>query len=1239
MKNIFKLSISVFFLIISIKTYSQLSALTFVQNKGQWKGDFEFKSSYGGGAIFIEKKGFTIVQYNSEEVAGVFGHGHKKIASKDKQPDIYRADFVKDESNDSAKKSRQIHMHAYNMRFLGASAMTEFVAEKPTGEESNYFLGNDSTKWQRGIKNYLNVLQKNIYPGIDIRYYSYGGRLKYDFIVQPGADPSRILMKYDGVDGMRIKNKELVLETSLGVSKELSPYSYQIVDGTKKEVGCSYTLQGSIVRFNVDRYDPQAALVIDPTLDLATYTGSNADNWGYSAAPGPDGSLYAAGITFGAGYITTPGAYMETFQGKTSFNGDVDTDITLTRFSPKGDKRIYSTYLGGDYNEYPHSIFVNLNGEAYLMGNTYSQSSFPHKVIKGTQLGGSDLFVTKFTQDGTDIIGSVIIGGSENDGENIGRESEWGSGTLKLFYGDESRSEIILDVEGNPLIAASSSSRNFPVWAANQQNLNGKQDGVLFKFDANLTSLIFSTYIGGSEDDAAFSLAENPVTKNIFVSGVTKSVDLKVNSSNEFGNKFNSGSIDGFISEFTADGQWVNGIFIGTPKDDFIYGIQFDQSGYPYIMGVTYGNWEVKHYNNSDFEVEKTKQFISKLNMKLTEFVYSTVFGAKGVTVPTLVPVAFMVDRCENVYLSGWGDALGCTPNFQPGTRNFPREVTSGNYISAIDESDGGDFYFFALQKDGARQLYGEFFGQYGGECDHVDGGTSRFDKNGVIYQAICANCYGNSCGVSIENPTPRYPVIKSYPRPALSKGKGNCNLFAVKIDFQLSGVAAGIKTSIGGVPYDTSGCAPLSVQFSDTIGIATKYEWDFDDGTPPVVGTASSQSHTFPYRPTPYHVKLTASDPDRLCQPIDIKFVDIITGTDKVTLKAEATRNDCTSSTFTFTNTSTSETGKPFAPNSFIWNWSDGSPLETTDFGNVTHTFPSSQGTRKVFMRLNDGSFCNNQDSIPILVNLSGIVKAAIDGPKLGCIDETTGSYLGTFKSVGQGGQYFEWFVDGVSIGGLTPNKTVFEFPFTDVKNYEIKLIVFDPSACIDKQKDSAFFSFSIKESPIADFKYDPYPSKENTPTIFQNKSIGADATKPYKWYFGDGEQSDDVSPTHLYNSTLKYEVTLIARNQYGCTASHIDSVSAIVFPLVDVPNAFIPNSSGLNRTVNVQGFAIEKMDFRIYNRWGQLMFASSSKNYGWDGMYKGVLQPMDVYAYTLQVIFSDGTQVSKKGDITLIR
>jgi gliding motility-associated-like protein len=88
-----------------------------------------------------------------------------------------------------------------------------------------------------------------------------------------------------------------------------------------------------------------------------------------------------------------------------------------------------------------------------------------------------------------------------------------------------------------------------------------------------------------------------------------------------------------------------------------------------------------------------------------------------------------------------------------------------------------------------------------------------------------------------------------------------------------------------------------------------------------------------------------------------------------------------------------------------------------------------------------------------------------------------------------------------------------------------------------------------------------------------------------------------------------------------------------------VDVPNAFTPNGDGKNDKVFVRGFGIAQMNFRIYNRWGQLVFESASQSYGWDGRYKGELQPMDAYAYTLIVQYGDGTVVNKKGDITLIR
>jgi gliding motility-associated-like protein len=125
----------------------------------------------------------------------------------------------------------------------------------------------------------------------------------------------------------------------------------------------------------------------------------------------------------------------------------------------------------------------------------------------------------------------------------------------------------------------------------------------------------------------------------------------------------------------------------------------------------------------------------------------------------------------------------------------------------------------------------------------------------------------------------------------------------------------------------------------------------------------------------------------------------------------------------------------------------------------------------------------------------------------------------------------------------------------------------------------------------------------------------------------------------SHIYNASGQYNVCLIAYNQQGCTDTTCATVTTIVTPVVDVPNAFSPNADGTNDVIYVQGFAISKMTWRIFNRWGQLLFTSSSINNGWDGRFKGALQPQDVYAYTLSIEFSDGTKLNKKGDITLLR
>ena len=186
----------------------------------------------------------------------------------------------------------------------------------------------------------------------------------------------------------------------------------------------------------------------------------------------------------------------------------------------------------------------------------------------------------------------------------------------------------------------------------------------------------------------------------------------------------------------------------------------------------------------------------------------------------------------------------------------------------------------------------------------------------------------------------------------------------------------------------------------------------------------------------------------------------------------------------------------------------------------------------------------------------------------------------------------------------------------------------------------DSTRMNITVHPQPQAAFTFSPNPPVvPNKPTTFYNSSTGA---THYVWLFGDGDstvKNTQDTVMHQYQKTASFNACLVAMNQFGCADTSCAQVQTLVNPLLDVPNAFTPGRFGQNSVVKVQGFGIGSILFRIYNRWGQLIFETNNPNQGWDGTYRGIPQPMDVYAYTVEATFFDGTRTTKKGDITLIR
>ncbi len=1206
-----------FFVLLSANAFTQ-NYIQFIENKGQWDKEIRFKGDMTIGSFALQSTGYRVMLFNKDDLGRMSDLIHPPQETARQINSNENIEKPSDKGTPSAS-GNSLRSHVYEMRFLNANKNPLIIPDKPLASYSNYFIGNDSSKWSSNCRTFQAITYKNVYPNIDVRYYTANGVLKYDFIVNPGGDVNNIAMYFDGAESLKVHDGALHIKTSVDEVTEMAPYTYQLSENNRTEIPCSFDVKGNIVRFKLaGNYSKASTLVIDPSVVFSTFTGSTVDNWGYTATYDGKGNFYGGGIVFGTGFPTNNGAFQQNFQGGGNTGETGPFDIAIIKFDPTGANRIYATYIGGTKgNEQPHSLIVDGAGNLIIAGRTTS-SDYPTKGIlqQYGPLGGTwDMVLTKLNASGSALIGSMKIGGKGDDGVNIrSKYPTPGAISINRNYGDDARSEIILDGAGNIYMASCTQSTDFPVTViSNQKTLAGvnasgrTQDAVVMKFTPDLSSVLFSVIFGGKDDDAAYVLALNPSNNNLFVAGATASDNFPGDKTGVKYSSYQGGLSDGFVTEFTNNGSLVRSSYFGTPGIDVIYGIQFDKFGFPYIAGTTTGSWPVM---NANFTQAGGKQFIVKLKPDLSDYVYSTAFGSGGAN-PNLSLTAFLVDRCENVYVSGWGGDVDIKEGY-PNNGTNGLSITSDAYQKT---SDNSDFYFFVLEKNAKSQLYGSYFGQNGGFGEHVDGGTSRFDKNGVIYQAICANC-----STKPITPFPTTPGVWSQ-----QNGSKGCNLAAVKIAFNLAGVGAGLQASINGVARDTSGCVPLAVDFTDTLAQGKKYIWDFNDGSPTVTTTIPSISHTFNTIGL-YRVQLVSVD-SSTCNISDTANVIMRVRNDEAALGFTTTKlPPCASLSYQFTNTSVAI--KPFTPTSFRWDFGDGSS-QPAGTGPVTHTFAAG-GTYDVKLVLIDTNYCNEPDSLVKQIRISPVVKAQFQTASFGCVP-----YTAVFKNTSLGGIQFLWeFGDGTTSTVTEPTHL-----YSNTGNYQVRLIATDTASC-NKTDTSAYFTIMVSPNPRSSFTYSPNPTESNTPVSFLNTSLGATR---YKWLYGDGDtlftiQADTVV-RHLYNASGTYNACLVGYNNFGCSDTSCQAIAITIINGLDVPNAFSPNGDGRNDKIYVRGYGISKMTWSIYNRWGTLVYIGSDPNEGWDGTYKGILQPQDVYHYTLLAEFSSKERVTKKGDITLLR
>lgn len=1178
----------------------------FFENKGQWPDFVHFRASSRTAKMYIEE-GRILYEFLNTDAMHEAHYSGKEEESMDESPVIER------------------ELIAAN--FIGANKVRETQVKNPSKEYYNFFIGNDKDKWASKVYGYSDVVLNEYYDGIDLHFNNEGDHLKYEFIVKENANPNEIVINYENAKSVQVTEiGNLRIEGELGIIEEKKPYVYQIKNGKILEISCEFEVDGNNVTYDLGEYDRRVELVIDPDLIFASYSGSLSDNFGMTATYDNEGNLYSGGTVFGNSYPTTAGSYDENGNFTNLMPAANDpagtygvTDIFISKYSSDGKTLLFSTYLGGGGDiggtEIVHSIICNDNNELYYFGTTSSsdfplvnpyQATFNGGLYReftsngahffgsdGTQgNGGTDLIIGKFSSDGSDLLGSTYLGGSANDGLNYNETGGINGnvyGRLMFNYGDPFRGEIMLDDDGNCYVASSTYSNDFPVVNAIQPALAGAQDGVLFKFDADLNNLIWSTYWGGQGHDACYAIKFD-TNNDVYAVGGTVSDDFPTTPGviQEFSDS--TFLADGFVSRFSSDmTTLIHSTYIATEEYDQVYFLQINRNDEVFLLGQTQGEIipSPDTYNNPN-----SGQFIMQIENDLSAINIQTVFGNGDPGQVNISPSAFLVDICGNIYVSGWGGGIAGSLHQTSPLDSMP--VTSDAYQSG--NGDGYNFYLIVLSSEAKDLIYASYLGG-GSAREHVDGGTSRFDSDGIVYQSVCGGCGGNS-----DFPT--------FPSDVWSttNNSNNCNNLVFKFNFNLIPVAEFYVDS-------TVGCAPFEVTFNNSSTGEDSFLWDFGDGN--VDSTTFEPTVTYS-TPGTYDVSFLVTD--STCLITDTAFITIEV-TPQVQLENIPQVDLCEPDTVTLTVNSFGTADE------FIWSTnSNFSDTLNDNLEDSTFNFYASNSGYYYVMVQNDG--CLLVDSVLVLVASSALELNGDTGICLGEETLITASSESSYISFTN----YNWSDDSIIVSGDGSNQVVVN---PTISQY-VYLIVESSNGCIISD------SILVEVSDIDTSLVNAYASDDSAPvggTVTLTAEPGGGFF--YSW-FPPGNLTDPNSQTTdaMLTETTTYFVE-VSDGICAKTAQVTVKVYGFICeePFVYVPNAFTPNGDGENDIMFVRSSVVEELVFRIYNRWGELVFETTDINQGWDGTFKGKLSDPDVYDYYLEGFCIDGQEFLIQGNITLIR
>ncbi len=1187
--------------------------LQFVANKNQWSADMLYKSDIGFGHVYYTKNAFRFIHFSEADLEAVHELKHGKDVS--------------------AYENYKVNCYAYEMQFVNANTNAVVSGSNKLDNYYNYFLGNNQSKWASNVPAYKGVNYTNLYTGVDVQAYGQGASLKYDVIVHPTANIGDVKIKYNGIEPTVNAAGNLVLNLGFNTIVESLPITYQIINGQKIIVACKYKInkKGEITFETPDGYNKNYDVVIDPILIFATYSSGGCTTYGFSATYDNNGSLYAGGECFAIGWPVSTGAFQTTFGGA--------QDCGINKYNPLGTAIIYSTYYGGSGTDYPNNLVTNANNELAMTGST-SSSNLPTSTgcYSAASAGGTDAYVVHFNAAGTAIIGSTYIGGSGNDAQN--------SFSISPNYGDSHRGEIFFDTNNDIIVATSTSSTNFPMTAGAYQSTNsGGQDGIYFKLNSNCSQLLRSTYLGGSGDDACFSIVKNSLG-NWIIAGGTNSTNFPTTVGAY--QTTNAGGTEAFVTVLNnfATGI-VNSTYLGTTSFDHGFKVQTELADTIYVCGQTddFSNFPVTpgSYSNANSNI-----FFAKFSPNLSTLVLSTRIGG-----PNLIPNAFLKDNCGNLYFSGFGASSGL-----PLTTNAHQTAQGGLWLGVLD------VFFTTL-------VYATYMGAAG---DHVDGGTSRFDPLGIVYQSVCTSSSSNYSSPGAVCPT--------------KVSSASWDVASFKFDFQFAGADAILAIS----PND-SGCAPYTVNFSNGGSAGTNFVWYFGNGDS---STLPNPVYTYTTAGA-FNVIMVAYNPTG-CITSDTAYTSI-----KVLPAVNATFDakvglGCIDDTVSFwlldSILPTSTT--------VVWLFGDGSASTTLSPKHLYIT----QGIYTITAIVNN-FIC--ADTFKRVININHPIDAqfttanALAPRDSFCLGDSVKIF--TIGSIPQFNLNYYWDMgNGVT---FTTGPGVFSYAYQQSGTYTISLLVRDTLGCEDSIQHMVY----IDEPPYVNVSINQNSFCTGDP-LYPVDTVSP-YTLSYNYNFGDGTQLwNNHNPSYAYTNSGVYTITLtgyyrvcnpatstqvVTINDYPTPNLGADSsicaglTGAIVLDpnatantyswstgttgttytattpglywvtlangncitadtlnitndcYLNIPKAFTPNNNGNNEywlPLELLSKGITAFSLSIYNRWGEKVFETTNTNgRGWDGKYGGKDQPMGTYIYTINATFKNGRKDVFNGNFILIR